>query len=141
MEEVVMHNDDTIKVPTWRPDTTATPSPIARAQRTRPVQPADSVPNDSQAAPAAKVAKPENSARHEPISLDELAENLRKMNMTFDLFEIQAKFIVDSESHDIKVIVRNTRTGEVIRSIPPAEFNSMYEQFMDGLGTTFTGTI
>ncbi len=61
--------------------------------------------------------------------------------MTFDLFEIQAKFIIDEENHDIKIIVRNTKTGEVIRMIPPSEFNALFDRFIDGLGTSFNSLV
>ncbi|MFH1675835.1 MAG: flagellar protein FlaG [bacterium] len=63
-----------------------------------------------------------NERKTEPIqtmSLDELAAMLRKVNLTFDLFEIQARFIVDRETGEISVEVVNQRTGEVIRKIPP----------------------
>jgi uncharacterized FlaG/YvyC family protein len=53
------------------------------------------------------------------MSLSELAEMLRKVNLTFDLFEIQAFITVDHESGEMTVEVINQRTGEVIRKIPP----------------------
>ena len=53
------------------------------------------------------------------MSLNELADLLRKVNLTFDLFEIQAIYSVDHESGEVTVKVINQRTGEVIRKIPP----------------------
>lgn len=55
----------------------------------------------------------------EPMSLEELADILRKVNLTFDLFEVQAKFQVDLKTGEVTVQVINQRTGEVIRKIPP----------------------
>jgi uncharacterized FlaG/YvyC family protein len=139
MEEVVMRNDDSIKVPTWRPDTAPT-SPVPHAARKQAAKPEDPVPDDKRAVPVNQTVKAApNPGRREQISLDELAENLRRMNMTFDLFEIQAKFSIDKETHEIKIVVRNTKTGEVIRRIPPTDFNVLYDQFINGMGTTFNG--
>jgi uncharacterized FlaG/YvyC family protein len=59
-------------------------------------------------------------AKHiERMSIEELAAMLRKVNLTFDLFEIQASFSVDAATGDVTVKVINQRTGEVIRQIPP----------------------
>lgn len=60
-----------------------------------------------------------DSGHKKRMTSDELAEMLRKVNLTFDTFEVQAKFIIDSSSGDISVQVINLRTGEVIRKIPP----------------------
>lgn|GEM_PF-4714864 len=46
---------------------------------------------------------------------------LRRMNLTYDLFEIQANYRYDKELGMVRVVVRNTVTGEVIRRIPPYE--------------------
>lgn len=134
-----MQNDDTIKVPTWRPDPTPTSQP-ARALR-KQVQATEQAPDDKKANPAPKAVETPKPERREPITTEELAENLRRMNMTFDLFEIQAKFIIDEEDNDIKIIVRNTKTGDIIRVIPPSEFNALYDRFTNGLGTTFNSLV
>ena len=86
------------------------------------------------------VAKAQESEKakvqtEEPVSKDELAEMLRKFNLTFDLFEIEAQYSVEENGHRIKVVIQNTRTGEIIRKIPPYEFVTNYEDIRAGLGT------
>jgi uncharacterized FlaG/YvyC family protein len=66
------------------------------------------------------------------MSLDELAEMLRKINLTFDLFEIQARFTINRETGDISVQVVNQRTGEVIRKIPPYEVSKVTGTLLKG---------
>ena len=134
-----MHNDDSLNVTAWRPESQTPPLPGRTDTRKRKnAQPA---PDDGKAAPVVKSAKPVKAAEREQLSLDELAENLRRMNMTFDLFEIQAKFLVDKSDRQVKVIVQNTKTGEVIRSIPPTEFSTIYNRFVTGIGSTFSSTV
>jgi len=69
------------------------------------------------------------------MSLDELAEMLRKVNLTFDVFEIQARYTIDRESGDISIEVINQRTGEVIRKIPPYDIPDFVELVMFGNGS------
>jgi uncharacterized FlaG/YvyC family protein len=66
------------------------------------------------------------------MTLEELAEMLRKVNLTFDLFEIQAKFTVDRSTGDITVEIINQRTGEVIRRIPPYDLPGVAEALKAG---------
>jgi len=89
-------------------------------------------------APVAKPKAPEKAKVQvkEPISLDELAEMLRKVNLTFDLFEIAAQYSVEDNGHRVRIVVHNTRTGEVIRRIPPSEFVANYHDIKAGLGTS-----
>jgi uncharacterized FlaG/YvyC family protein len=70
----------------------------------------------------------------EQISTDELAAMLHKLNLTFDLFEISAEFSFDQEDNQVRVVVRNTRTNEVIRRIPAHEFKAQFTNFRDGVG-------
>jgi flagellar protein FlaG len=72
-----------------------------------------------------------------PISREELAEMLHRINLTFDLFEVAAKYSIDEDSSQIHVTLINTRTGEVIRRIPPNEFQSNFDSFREGLGLLF----
>ena len=74
--------------------------------------------------------EPEN-VEQKRMSLDELAELLRKINLTFDLFEVQTKFIINRESGQISVEVVNQRTGEVIRKIPPYEVASVRDALLN----------
>lgn len=75
---------------------------------------------------AAEVTKaPAPEAGAQPVkrrSFDELREMMRRVNMYIDPFEIQARFFVEESSGDVKVKIVNTVSGEVIRSIPPGEF-------------------
>lgn len=66
------------------------------------------------------------------MSVEELAEVLRKVNLTFDTFEIQAKFIIDQSTGDTSVEVINQRTGEVIRKIPPYDVPKVAQAILDG---------
>jgi uncharacterized FlaG/YvyC family protein len=68
------------------------------------------------------------------MSLDELAEMLRKVNLTFDVFEIQARYTIDRESGDISIEVINQRTGEVIRKIPPYDIPDFADAILFGSG-------
>jgi len=71
------------------------------------------------------------------FSQEEIADTLHQMNLIFDMFEIQAQFSVSKENHEIQVVLRNTRTGEVIRRIPPGEFAQNFTSFKDGIGLLF----
>lgn len=68
----------------------------------------------------------------EQMSLEEFAEMLRKVNLTFDVFEIQARYTIDRESGDISIEVINQRTGEVIRKIPPYEIPDLVNAVLTG---------
>ena len=76
----------------------------------------------------------------EPLSKEELAQTLHKVNLTFDLFEIEAKFEIDESDKRVVITLRNTRTGKVIRQIPPEEFMSNFRGFRNGLGLLFNGS-
>lgn len=66
------------------------------------------------------------------MSYEDFAEMLRKVNLTIDLFEIQAKYIIDQSTGDMQVQIINQRTGEVIRKIPPYEVPSLAEALKKG---------
>lgn len=55
-------------------------------------------------------------------------------NRAFTLFDIQAKFSVHEASGSIIVDVIDTRTGDVIREIPPRELLDRWAQMMDIMG-------
>lgn len=65
------------------------------------------------------------------MTLEELAEMLRKVNLTFDTFEIRAKFTINMENGDLLVEVINERTGEVIRRIPPYDVPDVAESLIN----------
>ena len=77
----------------------------------------------------------------EPVSKDELAEMLRKFNLTFDLFEIEAQYSVEDNGHRIRIVIQNTKTGEIIRKIPPYEFVTNYQDVRAGLGTLINESV
>lgn len=66
------------------------------------------------------------------MSIEELAAQLRKVNLTFDMFEIQAKFTVNKQTGEISVEVINQRTGEVIRKVPPYDVPDFIDSFNNG---------
>jgi uncharacterized FlaG/YvyC family protein len=66
------------------------------------------------------------------MSIEELAAQLRKVNLTFDMFEIQAKFSVNPKTGEISVEVINQRTGEVIRKVPPYDVPDFIDSFNRG---------
>jgi uncharacterized FlaG/YvyC family protein len=72
-----------------------------------------------------------------PVSKEELAEMLHRINLTFDLFEVAAKYSIEEDGNQIHVTLINTRTGEVIRRIPPGDFQSSFDSFREGLGLLF----
>lgn len=70
------------------------------------------------------------------LSLEQLEELLRKINLSFDLFEIQRIFVVDpSGNEEPKVEIRNTVTGELIRVIPTNELTDIYREFKMSVGS------
>lgn len=102
--------------------------PPSREVRDRPA------PDAPRIAPTGRTDDARKAQVEEPISLDELAENLRRINLTFDLFEIEARFSINEEDKMVRVELRNTRTGEVVRRIPPWEFKANFANFKDGVG-------
>ncbi|HYE77914.1 MAG TPA: flagellar protein FlaG [bacterium] len=90
---------------------------------TGPVAPADPPPTP---APVPAPAPPK------PRSLEELAEALRRVNLTFDLFEIQAH--IEFRDGQFRVLITNSRTGEVIRQIPAYEAPELAEALQMGVG-------
>lgn len=135
-----MHSDDSMNVQARRSDSSPSP-PVVRVKPVKQAGPGKPQPDAKSVNPPQQAEKPEKPKpkvqQPRQMSLEELAENLRKLNMTFDLFEIQAKYYIDEDDHDIKVIVRNTKTGEIIRKIPPTEFSAQFETFRNNLGSAF----
>jgi len=70
--------------------------------------------------------------QRERMSVQELEELLRKVNLSFDLFEIQATYTVDNHTGDVSVQIINQRTGEVIRKIPPYEVPRVAQALENG---------
>ena len=70
------------------------------------------------------------------LSLEQLEEILRRMNLSFDLFEIQRIFVVDPTGKDEpRIEIRNTVTGELIRTIPFNEVSDLYQEFKQSVGS------
>jgi uncharacterized FlaG/YvyC family protein len=99
-------------------------------------KPAQAPPPPPVAQPAAKSEQHASvsAGMPEKISTEELERMLNKVNLTFNLFEIESDVSIDQESHELHVIVRNTRTGDVIRRIPAYEFKAQFDSFRNGLG-------
>ena len=70
---------------------------------------------------APKVSKPELVTPPRALSLKEISKMLTKVNLSFDLFEIQAKISIDENNGGILIRVVNNKTGEEIMRIPPYE--------------------
>lgn len=92
------------------------PGSVASAQATAPVTPAAA---QSHSAPAIR-------------SLTELAEVLRKVNLTFDLFEINASISVEEDEVVVRIV--NQRTGELIRQIPSEAARRLAAALEEGRG-------
>ena len=134
-------NDQVMGVKASGMDTARSPTPAIKAPDQAPAEPAVIKPGAKRVdAPEQVEAKPAKPVS-EPISLEELAEKLRKVNLTFDLFEIEAKYSIDQEAHRIRITLRNTRTGEVIRRIPPTEFLSNVAQLKDSVGLLYNRSL
>jgi uncharacterized FlaG/YvyC family protein len=86
------------------------------------------------------VDRPQNTGQQQ-LSLEELREMLRRINLTFDLFEIAAEYSIDDDNNRVKVVVRNTRTGRVIRRIPPSEFVTEFYDLRRGLGLRINASV
>jgi uncharacterized FlaG/YvyC family protein len=63
--------------------------------------------------------------QREQMSTSELLDILHRINLTFDLFEVQSTYTIDPKTGDVTIRIVNQRTGEVIRSIPPYEVKAM----------------
>ena len=77
------------------------------------------IPSGNVGAAAPKASKPEPVTPPKRLSLAEITKLLSKVNLHTDLFEISANYSIDEASGGIQVEVKNTKTGEVIRRIPP----------------------
>lgn len=110
-------------------------SGAAQAPLPPPPTPGASKPAPEVHLPATASSEPA-PAVHAPerISTDELEQMLHKVNLTFNLFEIESNVSIDQGSHELHVVVRNTRTGDVIRRIPAYEFKAQFVSFRNGVG-------
>lgn len=86
---------------------------------------------------AAAAATASEELPQDLFSSEKIAETLHQLNLTFDMFEIQAQFSVSDDNREIRVVLRNTRTGEVVRRIPPDEFILNFASFKDGIGLLY----
>ena len=91
--------------------------------------------------PAGQVSSGSTERVQDQVSRDELAEMLRKVNLTFDLFEIAAEYSIEEDGKRISITVRNTRTGEILRRIPPGEFLDNLRDIRQGLGMHINASI
>jgi len=75
----------------------------------------------------------DSEGQSKPMTGSELAEVLRRVNLTSDLFEVQAKFMINP-SGEVSIQITNQRTGEVIRKIPPYEVQKIAQAISNGAG-------
>ncbi len=99
--------------------------------------PAVSLPTLGEGATTPKISKREKVEAPERMSLQEMAKLLSRVNLTFDLFEIQARFSVDEARGEIQIEVLNSKTGEVIRKIPPYEAIGLFSEMGKTAGLLF----
>jgi uncharacterized FlaG/YvyC family protein len=104
----------------------------ARAQRTADIRQMEEAHQSRDSSIGREQAREKVVEQPKRMSLQELAELLRKVNLTFDLFEIQARYIIDKSSGDVSVQIINQRTGEVIRKIPPYDVPKVAEALKNG---------
>lgn len=105
---------------------------LAAALRDAEIQRLEEVPESRDSSNGRVRAMDESKEQFKRMSFEELAEMLQKVNLTFDLFEIQARYQIDKSSGDITVEVINQRTGEVIRKIPPYDVPKITEALKNG---------
>jgi flagellar protein FlaG len=86
------------------------------------------LPSGGMEATAPKPSTKEMVAPPERLSLTEIAKILSRVNLRFDLFEIQANFSIDEARGGIQIEVVNNKTGEVIRRIPPYEAVALFSE-------------
>lgn len=111
-------------------------SAVAFTRESKPVPKQHSDPVQGHRAEPKPESKPSIPQR-QALTTDELAEMLRRINLTFDLFEVAAKYTIDESDGHVSVTLVNTRTGEVIRKIPPMEFEAAFSSFRKGIGLLF----
>jgi uncharacterized FlaG/YvyC family protein len=121
----------------------AEPAPLPVAVETAAVPEEAKLPGTTpNQLPQADTGSSSRPVKHqEQMSLEELAAMLRKVNLTFDLFEIQAKYAVDLSTGDITVQVINQRTGEVIRKIPPYDLPKLVKTIDENQITDSAGPL
>ncbi len=105
---------------------------LADAKRAAEIQRLEEAPQSRDSSNGRVRAMDENKEQFKRMTVDELAEMLQKVNLTFDLFEIQARYHIDKTTGDITVEVINQRTGEVIRKIPPYDVPKITEALKNG---------
>lgn len=71
------------------------------------------------------------------VSSEKLADMVDKVNLSYDPFEIEARFTMSKNGKRVIVTLHNTRTGEIIRRIPPEDFASRFEESTGKLGLWF----
>jgi flagellar protein FlaG len=90
---------------------------------------------------ARAVAEPAPVAETRPKveAPEDVLQAAKDFNRAFTLFDIQAHFSVHEATGTVVVDVVDTRSGDVIREIPPRELLDRYAQLMDILGLLVDG--
>lgn len=83
---------------------------------------------------SAALRPPLDTARKQAEARNRLERALKDLNDAFSAFDIQLKFRVHDQTHDIMVQVVNVRTGEVIREIPPKKILDMFAEMIRFVG-------
>lgn len=95
-----------------------TPAPTPPAQQSTSSPPEVPHPAPQVTLPV-KERTPSKPPPRKELSPAEYLAMLRRMNLTYNLFEIRANYHYDKELGMVRVEIRNTVTGELIRRIPP----------------------
>lgn len=95
--------------------------------------------------PEAQARVREIAPRHRPFPSDENTEEQRpvvdqaveRLNRMADIFATSLRFSIHEATHTIMVRVVDTRTGEVIREIPPEQILNAVAKMQEMLGLLF----
>lgn len=82
-------------------------------------------------AQAANQAAERSAERPEAKDVHKVAEQL---NRAAELFDVQLKFAIHEPTHEIMVKVIDTRTGRVLREIPPEKLLNLAASMQQTLG-------
>ncbi|MDA8410016.1 MAG: flagellar protein FlaG [Treponema sp.] len=110
----------------------ATPAAAQAAQAQHAAQAAQAQ-HAAQAAQAQHAAAP----KAEPLIPSDLQQTIREMQKVSDAFNTHLSFSVNQKLDSIVVKVVDSQTDKVVREIPPAELQHVYEAIRETIGLLF----
>ena len=90
----------------------------------------------STAAQTAAVQRPA-PAKPDPVIPSDLQQTIREMQKVSDAFNTHLSFSVNQKLDSIVVKVVDSQTDKVVREIPPAELQHVYEAIRETIGLLF----